>query len=79
MRPGERLPPHRDGIDGICRRRYQIALRSDEGVALTVGGETRRPLPGEAWQIDAARLHSVANESRSDRITILFDTVADRL
>jgi quercetin dioxygenase-like cupin family protein len=75
MKPGERLPPHFDGIDGTSQRRYQIALVSEEGVAFTLGGETRRFLPGEAWWINAAIVHSVVNMSMSDRITILFDTV----
>ena len=77
MRPGEFLLPHFDGIDGLRQRRYQIALVSDEGVAFTLGGETRRFLPGEAWRINAAITHSVVNGSAGDRITILFDTVAD--
>lgn len=74
MPPGEGLPPHRDGIDGVTERRYQLALQSAPGVALTVGGETRGPRPGEAWRIAAGRTHMVANGSGSDRITILFDT-----
>lgn len=76
MPPGEGLPPHFDGVDGLSRRRYQLALRSAPGVALIVGGETKCPRPGEAWQIDAGRTHSVVNGSGTDRITILFDTQA---
>ena len=74
MPPGAGLPPHHDGIDGVSERRYQLALQSAPGVALTVGGEARCPRPGEVWRIDAERTHSVANGSASDRITILFDT-----
>jgi hypothetical protein len=74
MPPGCGLAPHADGIDGIRTRRYQLALVSERGVTLTVGGEAKWPRPGEAWQIDAGRTHSVVNESRADRITILFDT-----
>ncbi len=77
MKPGEFLSPHFDGIDGLRQRRYQIALLSDEGVLFTLGGETRRFLPGEAWRINAAVTHSVVNASASDRITILFDSVCD--
>ena len=77
MRSGESLPPHFDGVDGVRERRYQIPLVSEEGVAFTIGGETRRFLPGEAWQIDASVTHSVVNASTADRITILFDTVTD--
>lgn len=72
--PGDGLQPHYDGIDGITCRRYQLALVSDPGVALTVDGETKCPRPGEVWQIDASRTHSVVNGSDTDRITILFDT-----
>ena len=74
MPPACGLPPHFDGIDGLRARRYQIALRSEPGVRLTVGGEAKTPAPGEAWWIDASRTHSVINGSAVDRITILFDT-----
>lgn len=74
MPQGESLPPHFDGVDGVSRRRYQLALRSAPGVALIVGAETKCPRPGEAWRIDASRTHSVVNGSAADRITILFDT-----
>ena len=75
MPPGEGLPPHFDGVDGITHRRYQIALQSVPGVELTVGGEMKCPRPGEAWRIAASRTHSVCNRSEVDRITILFDTI----
>ncbi|HEY5710264.1 MAG TPA: aspartyl/asparaginyl beta-hydroxylase domain-containing protein [Allosphingosinicella sp.] len=74
MPSGEGLPPHFDGIDGITRRRYQLALISEPGVTLTVGGEEKWPRPGEAWRIEASRTHSVQNDSQADRITLLFDT-----
>ena len=74
MPPGEGLPPHWDGVDGVALRRYQLALVSEPGVALTVGGETKCPRPGEVWQIDASQIHSVTNGSAVDRITIVFDT-----
>ena len=74
MPPGCGLQAHFDGIDGVAERRYQLALVSQPGVTLTVGGEAKCPRPGEAWQIDASRTHSVFNHSTTDRITILFDT-----
>lgn len=77
MPPGFGMLPHRDGIDGRAIRRYQLALVSEPGVALTVGGETRCPQPGELWQIDVSQTHSVTNDSRVDRLTLLFDTVVD--
>jgi len=74
MPPGAGLAPHFDGIDGVRQRRYQLALKSEPGVSLVVGGEARNPRPGEVWRIDASRTHSVCNRSAADRITILFDT-----
>lgn len=74
MPPGSGLPPHFDGIDGISQRRYQIALVSEPGVELIVDGEVKCPRPGEVWQIDVARTHSIANHGAVDRITIVFDT-----
>ena len=41
---------------------------------LTVGGEAKFPLAGDAWQIDASRVHSIHNGSSADRVAILFDT-----
>jgi len=74
MPPGWGLAPHFDGIDGVLRRRYQVALQSGPGVVLTVDGESTNPRPGDAWQIDASRIHSVHNGSDADRIVLLFDT-----
>ncbi|MDF7775024.1 aspartyl/asparaginyl beta-hydroxylase domain-containing protein [Sphingomonas sp. AOB5] len=74
--PGAGIPPHFDGIDGVTIRRYQLALASEPGVALVVDGETRRFEPGELWQIDVSKVHSVHNGSQADRITVLFDTAA---
>jgi hypothetical protein len=74
MPPGWGLPPHYDGVDGAVRRRYQLALRSEPGIVLTVGGEAKSLRPGDAWQIDASRVHSIHNGSGAERIAILFDT-----
>jgi hypothetical protein len=77
MPPGEGLPPHFDGIDGVTHRRYQLALQSAPGVELMVGGELKCPRSGDVWRIAAHRTHSVWNHSPVDRITLLFDTKGD--
>jgi len=76
MPPGWGLAPHFDGVDGLVRRRYQLALRSEPGVVLTVDGEALYPRPGDAWRIDASRVHSIHNGSNFDRIALLFDSGA---
>lgn len=74
MPPGAGIPLHCDGIDGVAIRRYQLALASQDGVAITIAGETRCFAPGELWQIDVSKMHSVSNGSTADRITLVFDT-----
>lgn len=76
MPPGFRLFEHRDDVDGLAVRRYHIALQSRPGATMTIEGEARRYAPGEAWWVDAGRMHSVTNDSDADRILILFDTQA---
>lgn len=71
--PGAGIPPHRDGLENRYRR-YQIALVSEPGVALTIDGEEKCPIPGEAWLLDVNRIHSILNGSAVDRLAILFDT-----
>ena len=74
--PGGSMAPHFDGIDGVRERRYQLALQSEDGAEITIDGEAKCLRPGEAWQIDVSRTHSVHNGSAADRIVILFDTAA---
>lgn len=73
--PGEGLALHFDGVDGVRERRYQLALQSDAGAEIIIDGEAKCLRPGEAWQIDVSRWHSVHNGSAIDRIVILFDTM----
>jgi len=74
--PGTGYPPHVDGIDGERLRRYHIALKGAPGAELVIEGEAKCYAAGEAWWIDAARMHSIANRGETDRILILFDTLA---
>jgi aspartyl/asparaginyl beta-hydroxylase (cupin superfamily) len=73
---GGGLAPHFDGLNGVTERRYQLALQSEAGAEITVGGESKCLRPGEAWQIDVSQVHSVSNTSGTDRIVILFDSKA---
>ena len=76
IRPGEYVTPHFDGMNGVRERRYHIAIQSEPGAELTVGGKTIRFKPGEAWWVDVSQVHSVINNSGADRILALFDTCA---
>lgn len=73
---GRLVPPHADGHDGVRHRRYQIMLASGPEAALVLDGESRHLKPGEAWQIDTQKIHSVANPDPEPRINILFDSRA---
>jgi len=74
LHPGEGVKPHFDGMNGMCERRYHIAIQSEPGAELTVAGEKIRFKPGEAWWVDVSQVHSVLNKSSADRILALFDT-----
>ena len=58
----------------MTESRYQLALQSEAGAEITIGGESKCLQPGEAWQVDVSQVHSVSNASGTDRIVILFDT-----
>jgi len=72
--PGRRIAPHADGHDGVRHRRYQIVLASGAGAALVLDGESRNLKPGEAWQIDASKVHAAANPDPVPRVILLFDS-----
>jgi hypothetical protein len=74
--PGHRVAPHADGHDGVLYRRYQIVLASGPTAALVLDGEGRNLEPGQAWQIDSSKIHSVVNSDPVPRIIILFDSRA---
>jgi hypothetical protein len=74
--PGRAIAPHADGHDGVRYRRYQIVLASGPAAALVLDGESRNLKPGEAWQIDSAKIHSAVNHDPVPRIVILFDSRA---
>lgn len=74
--PGGRVAPHSDGHDGTLRRRYQIMLATGPMAEIVVDGESRNLRPGEAWQLDSARLHWAVNHDPVPRVNILFDSRA---
>lgn len=74
--PGHTVLPHADGHDGVTHRRYQILLASGPQAALVLDGERRQLKPGQAWQLDTRKIHSVANPDPVPRINILFDSRA---
>ncbi len=77
-------PPLRDrGVvnfmnfaSGPALSSFARTLQSEAGAEIIIGGEAKCLQPGEAWQIDVGQVHSVRNDSRVDRIIILFDSHA---
>lgn len=76
LKPGEKIDFHIDqmppGIP-LYFQRYQIPLQVSKGVRFIVDGDEQYLEPGTAWWFDNQKMHSVANDSPDDRISMLVD------
>ncbi len=85
LRPGESIPAHSDRIGpaeetfpdrvppALYYERYHVVLQSGPGCQFTCGDETVEMAAGEAWWFDNQQVHSVVNNSASDRIHLIAD------
>lgn len=85
MVPGEVIKPHIDlmplinpHVPSLGRippsyQRYQIPLHVKPGAVFQCGDEKLYMEPGTAWWFDNQIIHSVANDSNEDRISMLCD------
>ena len=76
MKPGEKIDWHIDRMpQGIplYYQRYQIPLQVAPGVHFIVGDEDLYMRPGTAWWFDNQQMHTVVNESDTDRISMFAD------
>jgi hypothetical protein len=75
--PGGQILPHAD-VDGayvhtLGLARYHVVIQGLPGSLFFCGGEEVCMLTGEIWWFNAHQVHSVRNNSRSDRIHMLVD------
>lgn len=70
------IPAHVDsGYSLMNCRRIHMAVVSTDQVEFTVGGEHQVMKPGELWEINNAREHSVVNTSDQERVHLIVDWV----
>lgn len=79
LEPGKKILPHRDVLGAYSKyyTRYHMVLQGLPGSIFTCGDETVSMTSGELWWFDAAAEHSVANNSRDDRVHLLIDVRID--
>jgi len=76
LKAGGRIPPHDDtGYSLMACARVHVPVITHEQVVFTVGGERKVMKEGELWEVNNARIHSVANEGTSDRVHLILDWV----
>ena len=70
------IPAHRDSSYSlVTAHRIHVPLVSNSEVRFSVGDEQRHLAPGEIWEINNSRIHSVANPSNHQRIHLIVDWV----
>jgi tetratricopeptide (TPR) repeat protein len=73
---GGKIPEHSDsGYSLLNCHRIHIPIVSNDKNIFVVGGEQKKMLVGEMWEINNAGPHSVDNESDEDRIHLIIDWV----
>lgn len=79
LEPGKKILSHKDVIGEYAKyyTRYHLVLQGLPGSLFSCGDETVQMLTGELWWFDASAEHSVANNSKDDRIHMLIDVRID--
>lgn len=70
--PGGRIAPHTDSswhVDTF--EKYYVSIESAPGALFICEDEQINPNPGDVYWFDNRRMHSVENNSTSDRITLI--------
>lgn len=76
-----RIHAHRDSLRSFhMGHRIHVPITSNPGVRFTISGRPYQFEPGNAYEINNQKKHSVMNMGSDDRITFIFDYVpADQL
>ena len=74
LAPGKEITPHEDaGAPATFYERYHCVLQNNPGSIFNCGDETVCMKSGEIWHFDNTQIHSVLNNSRDDRLTMIAD------
>lgn len=75
LAPGKEITPHEDGgAPATFYQRYHVMLQNGPGSLFHCGDETVTMQAGEIWWFNNELTHSVVNNSRDDRITMIVDS-----
>ena len=71
---GGAITPHRDfGFSLAQSHRFHLPIITNPSVDFTVGDETVQMSPGELWEINNTRRHSVINRGAEYRVHMILD------
>jgi hypothetical protein len=74
LKNNSKIPTHVDFGDSLMTcHRHHIAVVTDSNVYFTIDNEIKHLKPGEIWEINNSKEHSVENNSDIDRIHIIVD------
>ncbi len=73
---GGKIKPHRDTHASFhLGHRIHVPITTNPRVRFMIDGRPYRLQPGQAYEINNQKNHSVANKGTEDRITFIFDYV----
>ena len=71
-----RIAPHRDTLESFAMgHRIHIPITSSDFVRFTIAGKPFAFKPGNVYELNNQKQHSVVNMGDEDRITFIFDYV----
>lgn len=71
---GGRINPHFDSHPTFrASHRIHVPITTNNRVRFTIDGKPCRLTPGNAYEINNQKTHSVINSGKEDRITFIFD------
>ena len=78
---GGKITPHVDSHPSFHRgHRIHVPIQTNPRVRFMIDGRPQKLQPGQAYEINNQKSHSVMNKGSEDRITFIFDYVpADRI
>lgn len=76
LEAGKSIEAHSDGGEYLkISRRHHIPIITNQKVGFQVGNTAIHMFPGECWEINNTKFHSVWNKSTEDRVHLLVDII----
>ena len=76
LKAGGKIRPHVDAHPSFSvGHRIHVPITTNSRVRFMIEGRPHQLEPGQAYEINNQKMHSVANRGDDDRITFIFDYV----